>query len=189
MCRVAQQHFPDDPAAVSPARLFVGVTLRRWDLGALVPDGELAVSEMLTNAMVHARPPIVVMVCVTEGITEIVVTDSDPRTPRLRPQRRDLLADLDALPLGIEDHADPRHPGLRYGPSGSIAAGRGLIILDAISTAWGVRRHDHGKDVWARLAVPTAWPHLSACTCRQSTGRMSASGLPLHHLEGAWDVA
>ena len=188
MCRVAQQHFPDDPAAPSLARDFVGRTLRRWDLSELVPDVELAVSEMLTNAVVHARTPIVATLSVAAGTAELAVTDPDPRTPRLLPQRHDLLADLDALPAGGEDHADPRHAGLLYGPSGSIAAGRGLIILDAISSSWGVTPRADGKDVWARFAVPARWPHLGGCVCREQAA-LSASGLPVQHSPGAWDVA
>lgn len=189
MCRVAQQHFPVDLAAPSLAREFIGQTLRRWDLAELVHDSVLAVSEMLTNAVVHARTPIVATLCVADSIAEIAVTDRDPRAPRLRPPRRDLLADIDALPPGSENHVDPRHPGLRSGPSGSIAAGRGLIILDAISLSWGVTHHGGGKDVWARFRVPARWPYLAGCACRHESGRVSASGLPLQHVEGAWDVA
>lgn len=165
MCRVARQHFPDEPAAASHARRFVARTLTEWGLPSLVSDAALAVSELVTNAILHARTPIVVTVAVAEGSAEIAVTDRNLQTPRLRPHRHDLLGDLDAMPAGAEDNPDPRHPGLQYGPSGSVAAGRGLIILDAITESWGVTQHVSSKDVWARLQVPADWPYLSSCDC------------------------
>jgi anti-sigma regulatory factor (Ser/Thr protein kinase) len=174
VCRVAHQQFPDEPLAASQARGFVARTLTEWELPALVPDAQLAVSELVTNAILHARTPIVVTVAVSEGSLELAVTDHDLSTPQLRPQRRDLLADLDAIPPGGEDHPDPRHEGLRYGPAGSVAAGRGLIILDAIAESWGVTRHVSSKDVWARLPVPSDWPHLGSCGCGEQ-GAMGRS--------------
>jgi anti-sigma regulatory factor (Ser/Thr protein kinase) len=33
------------------------------------------------------------------------------------------------------------------------ASGRGLAIVAAIATDWGVERRDHGKQVWARVPV------------------------------------
>jgi hypothetical protein len=31
-----------------------------------------------------------------------------------------------------------------------------MVLVDALSTQWGVRRHDHGKTVW--FTVPRAVP-------------------------------
>jgi anti-sigma regulatory factor (Ser/Thr protein kinase) len=186
VCRVVQQQFPDQPIAAAQARAFVGATLRRWDLAELAADVQLAVTELVTNAILHARTPIVVTLCVARGIAEVAVTDYDPRTPRTLPHREDLLADLDALGPGAGDDPDLRHVGLHYGPSGSVAAGRGLIILDAISTAWGVTRRPHGKDVWARLPVGETWGYRDDCTC--DGGELStASGRRLARISGAWD--
>jgi len=184
---VVQEQFPDEPIAAAQARTFVADALHRWALDALVPDVQLAVTELVTNAILHARTPIVVTLCVADGVAEVAVTDYDPRAPRALPHRVDLLADLDALGPGVGDDPDPRHVGLHYGPSGSVAAGRGLIILDAISSAWGVTQHPDGKDVWARLPVSDEWEFLDDCTC--SHGEMAtASGHQLTRIPGAWDA-
>jgi histidine kinase-like protein len=186
VCRVVQQQFPDEPIAAAQARGFVGETLHRWDLQDLAADAQLAVTELVTNAILHARTPIVVTLCVAGGIAEVAVTDYDPRTPRALPHRENLLADLDALGPGADDDPDPRHVGLHYGPSGSVAAGRGLIILDAISSAWGVTENPQGKDVWARLPVSDTWPYRDDCTCDHGE-LFTASGRSLTRIPGAWD--
>lgn len=188
MCRVAQEHFRDEPVAAMGARGFVTVTLRQWGLGTIVPDMELAVTELMTNAILHARTPIVVTLSVAQSTTEVAVTDYDPRVPQALPQRQDLLADLDAISDSTTEDVDPRHQALHYGPSGSVTAGRGLIILDAISSSWGVTPHPDGKDVWARIPVPTEWPFLDACTCASGATQATASGRPLTHISGAWDL-
>lgn len=186
MCRVVQRQFPDEPIAAAQARGFVGDTLNRWELASLAADVQLAVTELVTNALLHARTPIVATLCVANGMAEIAVTDYDPRVPRLLPHRDNLLADLDALAASALDDPDPRHAGLHYGPSGSVAAGRGLIILDAISSAWGVTEHPHHKDVWARLPVDEDWAYRGDCTC--DDGELStASGRRLARITGPWD--
>jgi anti-sigma regulatory factor (Ser/Thr protein kinase) len=49
---------PADPAAVRDAREVVRSTLTRWRLPHLVEACVLAVSELVTNALRHGRPPI-----------------------------------------------------------------------------------------------------------------------------------
>ncbi|MDX6213118.1 MAG: hypothetical protein QOF82_2205 [Frankiales bacterium] len=187
MCRVAQRRLPDQPVAAAQARGFVTETMVRWEIAQLVPDITLAVTELVTNAILHARTPIVVTLSVAEGVAEVAVTDYDPRTPRALPDREDLLADLDALRGTDEENDDPRHSGLHYGPSGSVAAGRGLIILEAISDQWGVTPHPAGKDVWARLRVPAGWSYRGACRCGPDSELSTASGMPMTHITGRWD--
>lgn len=189
MCRVAQARFPEQPVAAARARDFVGTTLDRWELTDLAADAKLAVTELVTNAILHARTPIVVTVCVAAGTAEIAVTDYDPRAPRVLPHRADLLADLDALAATATDDDDPRSNALHYGPSGSVAAGRGLIILEAIAASWGVTPHADGKDVWARLPVPGQWNYRDGCTCGPDADLTTASGRPVTHIKGSWDAA
>ena len=186
MCRVVQHHFPDQPMAAAQARAFVGSVLQRWSLEPVVPDVQLAVTELVTNAILHARTPIVVTLCIAGGMVEVAVTDYDPRAPRPVPPRQDLLRDLDALHDSADDDPDPRHTSMHYGPSGSVAAGRGLIILDAISSDWGVTPHPQGKDVWARLPVVAGWSYADDCTCAHGE-LATASGRSLSHIAGAWD--
>jgi hypothetical protein len=131
---------------------------------------------------------------VFSGAVELAVRDRDPRQPVLRPPRLDLLADVESianLPTPDPDEADPvdiidRHPSLHVGPSGSIAAGRGLLIVDAIADEWGVASHAAGKDVWLRIPAPRGWPYLHECTCDELAAR-TPSGHPIRHQHGEWD--
>jgi len=81
-------------------------------------DVLLCVSEVVTNAVLHARSP-----------REMTVTrDGDRLTVEV--------VDGDATPPVRRDH-DPTAP-----------TGRGLLILDRLTTRWGTRPTDHGKTVW-----------------------------------------
>ena len=95
----------------------------------LVADAELLVSELVTNAVVHGRDAITLRVNVHPPGIGIAVHD-----------RGD--ADVEMPP----DPPDPSRPG-----------GRGLLIVRALATAWGVTPSDPppGKTVWFRLE-PTA---------------------------------
>ncbi|MDT7544646.1 MAG: hypothetical protein QOE99_756, partial [Actinomycetota bacterium] len=50
----------DGPAAASVTRRAVTETLDQWGLSELTDDAVLAVSELVTNAILHADPPFVV---------------------------------------------------------------------------------------------------------------------------------
>jgi anti-sigma regulatory factor (Ser/Thr protein kinase) len=85
----------------------------------IVDIAELLVSELITNALVHGA-----------GDPELVLT-VDP--PRIRVEVRD---------------ADPT---VDFGPvvgEASRTHGRGLAIVDALATSWGVEPRWDGKAVW-----------------------------------------
>ena len=48
---------------------------------------------------------------------------------------------------------NPRPARLQH-PEPSTPAGRGLLLVEALAEQWGQRRPNHGKTVWARLALP-----------------------------------
>lgn len=82
----------------------------------------VASSELLTNALVHARPPVAVRVVVTPTSVEVRVSDEDPRLPTLRA-------------------ADPHRIG-----------GHGLRLVEAMADAWGTApTPEGGKEVWFRF--------------------------------------
>lgn len=104
---------------------------RRFVRGVLDPDDEdvvgaveLLVSEMVTNAVVHATSAPTVDVYVDDDVVRVEVRDADPRPPRPRP-------------------ADVGSPG-----------GRGLLLLERMASAWGSDPHDGGKVVWFELERP-----------------------------------
>jgi hypothetical protein len=114
-----------DAASAGKARDFVGLHLLEHDLGRLVEDVRLVVSELATNAMVHARTAFGVTL---EGSgRSVLLTVQDGSTTL--PSRRHA-GDLD---LG----------------------GRGVSIIEIVSRDWGVNEWPgRGKSVWASFDAP-----------------------------------
>jgi hypothetical protein len=90
----------------------------------LVECAELGVSELVTNALLHARPPLSVRVRGTREHPRVEVRDGSTEVP-LMPS--DEVQDEDDLLLTF---------------------GRGLSIVARCSAAWGVEVEEDGKLVW-----------------------------------------
>jgi anti-sigma regulatory factor (Ser/Thr protein kinase) len=87
----------------------------------------LVASELVTNAVVHARTPSVMALRLANDTLHVSVRDNDPR-PMFRPD-----------------------PGLTGAHDGDH--GRGLLILDAMADEWGTHPTADGKVVWATISV------------------------------------
>jgi anti-sigma regulatory factor (Ser/Thr protein kinase) len=87
----------------------------------------LVASELVTNAVVHARTPSVMALRLANDTLHVSVRDNDPR-PMFRPV-----------------------PGLSGAHDGDH--GRGLLILDAMADEWGTHPTADGKVVWATISV------------------------------------
>jgi anti-sigma regulatory factor (Ser/Thr protein kinase) len=135
MCRLASKELGSSPDAVPESRTFVSTALRRWGLEELVMDAELLTSELVTNALVHARTEVQVAVAVADGVAEIGVTDGAPGVPEQR---------ISSYPS---------------------EGGRGLRLVDAVAQEWGVANVGSGKQVWFRLDVSDEWPYRNSCPC------------------------
>jgi anti-sigma regulatory factor (Ser/Thr protein kinase) len=88
-------------------------------------DAELVVSELVTNAVLHAHGPIACAVDLDDGVLRIEVSDADPSLTDFEPH---------TVQLG-----DP--------------TGRGLTIIAAVALAWSVRTGAEHKTVWARVPL------------------------------------
>ncbi len=123
--------FDADPASVKAARRFIVECVEQLGLLCL-PDVQLMVSELATNAVLHARSRFdVLLEKVDHNTVRVEVRDFGDGTPRLR---------TDA----IEDEG-----------------GRGLRIVDLLSQMWGVenRPGGRGKSTWFTVSVgPQAVP-------------------------------
>lgn len=74
-------HLDPVPVSVGRARRYVSGTLRAWGVGADVIDTcTLLVSELATNAVLHARTPFTVRVSRSARV-RVEVDDEDPRLP------------------------------------------------------------------------------------------------------------
>lgn len=112
------------PRGVQDARRWVVDTCHDIGRSDLVECAELGVSELVTNALLHAGPPLSVRVRGTREHPRVEVRDGSvelPQMPTAGP------ADDDDLMLTF---------------------GRGLSIVARCSTAWGVEVEEDGKVVW-----------------------------------------
>jgi anti-sigma regulatory factor (Ser/Thr protein kinase) len=114
--------FPATGDAPRRARHFVAGTLERWGLpAALLEEARLVVSELATNAVVHADSAFAVELRRQGDGVDLAVSDADPSAPVLRE------------------------------PEPLATSGRGLRIVAALAVDWGVRADGDGKTVWAQL--------------------------------------
>ncbi|MCU0302429.1 MAG: ATP-binding protein [Candidatus Nanopelagicales bacterium] len=115
---------PNDLQAPREARQAVARFLARADLPQLIDDAQLLVSEVVTNAVRHARGPIAVHAHVRDGFLHLEVGDSQPE---LLPERREARA---------EDES-----------------GRGMELVDKLSARWGWKVTERSKVIWFDLRV------------------------------------
>jgi hypothetical protein len=127
------------PASARSARLHTKSILHRWRLGCLADTAELLVSEIITNA-VRASTPIE---------PQQRETGQAPRAQLLRFW---LTSDSGSVLIQVwdSDHHHPVHKDV--GPDAE--AGRGLLLIETLSTQWGWYAPDGqgGKIVWAVCA-------------------------------------
>lgn len=183
MCRHTTQTLPVEPRTAGAARDLVRTSLTSWDLQALLDDVLLVVSELVTNAVLHARPPLVVSLSCAGGVVELAVADGDPALPSARPRRDDLGADLDQLREVEADGSvlEDRDLRLHVGPAGAVAGGRGLQLVAALCDEWGVVGTGTGKVVWGRRSAPEDWWDAAACDCAGNprSVRLASGGFAL----------
>jgi DNA-binding NarL/FixJ family response regulator len=121
---IASSNLDQSKLSPSMARHFVTETLRRWSCDSIVDDALLVVSELVTNAVTHAASTCRLVLRLAPGVLRIEVADNGGGSPE--PQSLDL----------------------------QRASGRGLMIVSAMSAAWGIDPVDGtGKSVWAELAI------------------------------------
>ena len=96
-------------------------------------DVLLMVSELVTNAVLHARTAVQIAASVEPGRITVAVGDDDPfHAPR------------------------PGEPGA------TATSGRGMRLVDLLATAWGVHLGDRSKVVWFEVAFEPAAIDLRA---------------------------
>lgn len=123
---IAQAHI-ELPAALTSgraARQFVSERLAEWRLEVLLDTALLLTSELVTNAVVHARSPV--------SVTIRRIID------RLRVE----VADVGGGALVLRN------------PDMDATGGRGLLLMEALAASWGTSAFEAGKLVWFELTAP-----------------------------------
>jgi anti-sigma regulatory factor (Ser/Thr protein kinase) len=113
---------PCEARSAGIARRFVLDMLSRWGHFPNAETAALLVSELVTNAVLHARTPLHLSLRTTGGRIRVEVSDGDRERPTLR-------------------DPEPVSPG-----------GRGLVLVDRLASAWGVEERPTGKVVWFELS-------------------------------------
>jgi anti-sigma regulatory factor (Ser/Thr protein kinase) len=113
-----------EPISAALAREFVRLHLVAHHLVHLVEDVRLVVSELATNAVAHAQTPFVVTLASANGSIVLAIQDGSPSAP------------------------------VRSRPDVTDMSGRGLMIVELLSQAWGTSTDAHGfKSVWASFPM------------------------------------
>lgn len=116
-----QAVLPPQAASAGRARRFVADALTSARAPDAVDAATLLVSELVANAVLHAGGELRVRVACEDRCVRVEVADGSPTTPKQRQQSRD------------------------------ATTGRGLLLVDALASDWGVRRSGPGKTVWFEL--------------------------------------
>ncbi len=124
--RILRLALPPDVPAVRLARQATRDTLAAWQLGHLEEDAVLLVSELVTNAVRHARDTGGIGLELTSAGTwfRVEVQDGDPHWRQMNS-----VSDCDE-------------------------SGYGFLVVDSLADRWGLRRVCAGKAVWAELDTP-----------------------------------
>jgi anti-sigma regulatory factor (Ser/Thr protein kinase) len=112
------------PRGVSGARRWATQVLTEIQRSELIESACISVSEVITNALLHAEQPVSVRLRGTRNHPRIEVRDGSREPPDL--------PDLESEP---EDDV-------------LLTFGRGLSIVARVSSAWGAEIEEDGKIVW-----------------------------------------
>ncbi|MEU5150484.1 SpoIIE family protein phosphatase [Streptomyces yangpuensis] len=124
--RIHQYIHQADPEGLSDARYALRQALRDWGVPELADDVEVAAGELLVNALLH-----------TDGGAVLTMEVLPEPVRRIR--------------LWVKDRSSvwPR----RRSPGEAATTGRGLLLVDALATHWGVESRGDGKAVWCEFDV------------------------------------
>jgi anti-sigma regulatory factor (Ser/Thr protein kinase) len=114
--------FDGEPSSIAQARRFARAVLEAGDATDIEWPVAQVVSELATNAVVHARTPFVLSISHDAAHIRVAVTDG-------RPLARASMRRL----------------------SNETTTGRGLRLVQTLGQAWGVDQTDAAKTVWCEL--------------------------------------
>jgi anti-sigma regulatory factor (Ser/Thr protein kinase) len=117
----SRRSFPSTPASAGAARRFVEDVLSNADLVPLSYPATMLVSELVANAVLHTGTPLEVVITPLAGRVRIEVHDGSAQLP------------------------------IRKHYSTMSGTGRGLMLVDRVSSDWGSERTADGKVVWFEL--------------------------------------
>lgn len=128
------------PEAAGAARRWVHQQLERLGRSDICEDVQAVVAELVTNAVIHAQTPArLVLREAGRGLRIEVVDEAPDRVPQT--------GGPGLVELG-EGQDDPLEA--------ETMTGRGLVLVAALTDAWGVETSEQDKTVWAELGTGRA---------------------------------
>ena len=119
---------PPEPRSATRAREVTREHLAGTCPKDAVEIAALLVTELVTNAVLHARTAIMVGIEASPGHVMLRVTDGS----EAQPVRRNYATDA--------------------------STGRGIKLVEALASSWGVERSASGKAVWCQIDFPPVSP-------------------------------
>jgi anti-sigma regulatory factor (Ser/Thr protein kinase) len=128
-CRWSHEtHLAAQAISASQSRVFASRHLLAHDLVDIVDEVQLVVSELSTNAILHAQTPFTLSLRAFDATLRLEVADESNHVPSLV-----VTGSLDTY-------------------------GRGMALVQALSRDWGVEhRTSDGKSVWAEFDIPRTY--------------------------------
>jgi sigma-B regulation protein RsbU (phosphoserine phosphatase) len=114
---------PPTGQSASAARRAVEEALSNGEQSSLLDEALLLVTELVTNAVIHAGTDIELTIETSVHGVRVEVVDRSPGS----------------LPI------------VKGAPGETREGGRGIFLLDALAAEWGTRHFGHGKSVWFEL--------------------------------------
>jgi anti-sigma regulatory factor (Ser/Thr protein kinase) len=122
---VVSFELPGVPSSATKARHFACDQVAHFS-AELSDTVAILVTELVTNAILHARTDLRVGIEIRPPVVRLSVTDQSTRLPVLR----------------------------HYAPDD--VTGRGLALIDALADSWGVDLTEEGKSVWCEILMSDA---------------------------------
>jgi anti-sigma regulatory factor (Ser/Thr protein kinase) len=120
----ARIDLPRDPSSAGAARRFIEARVSAWSFPQPAAEQLVLIgSELVTNAVLHARTDLTLTLELDDGRARISVKDQSKAPATLRHYRTDALT------------------------------GRGLGVVASLSDSWGISAAADGKVVWAEVAA------------------------------------
>ena len=122
--KTVRRFLPSAATSAGVARRLASDVMDEWGADDVADTVALCVSELVTNALIHTATEIELVLRLDKSHIEVEVVDQSDRMPAMR---------------GAGDDA---------------TTGRGLHIVEAVTSEWGVRAEGSGKSVWFRVDRP-----------------------------------
>ena len=126
-----RERFPSDVQSARAARRFAAGVLEGWGCDDIVDSVLLLVSELVTNAVIHAHSDVDVVLRLRPARVRVEIVDAAAEYV----QRRDAASD--------------------------DQSGRGMALTEALAVAWGVDTLVAGKSVWFEVVRGDAKAEVS----------------------------